>query len=147
MAGGGRAAIEAGHLLSYLLRWRGQSAMNPWWPQYFWQDVCRMETPSGIEPDVLRVLRTAGYAGASTLSVPGGFLQSELESFREAGAPCTGAGVGLSCDDPAAFADFDWANAAWDSELPPDLKRSAPEIYRAIRSEGQRSVREWLTSQ
>ena len=79
MVGGGRTAMQASHVFSYLQRWRGQSAQNPWWPQYFWQDVCKMVVASGIEPDLLCVLRAAGYAGAGTVTVPVESLQTVLE--------------------------------------------------------------------
>ena len=51
MVGGERAQMQAGHCLGYLLRWKGQSASNPWWPHYFWQGVARMETASGLEAE------------------------------------------------------------------------------------------------
>ena len=102
---------------------------------------------TGLEVNILRLLRTSGYVGAGTVTVPGPELATELESYRDAGAPTVGAGVGpgtAGVEDPAQLS---WAEAAWDSELPPDLRRAAPGIYRSTRCEGQKSVREWLTAQ
>ena len=62
-----------------------------------------MEIPSGVEPAVLRGLRTAGDAGAGTLSAPEGTRQPELESFREAGSPRRGADGGSNMDDPLSL--------------------------------------------
>ena len=80
----GRYSQHARHLLGYLRRWKGQSASNPWWPQYFWQDVSRMETTTGLETNILRLLRTPGYAGAGTVAVPAPELATEqLSLFQQ----------------------------------------------------------------
>ena len=34
----------------------------------------------------------------------------------------------------------------WESSLPPDLPRAAPEIYRSMRATSASNVREWLTA-
>ncbi len=36
------------------------------------------------------------------------------------------------------------AQGRWQHQLPPDLKRAAPEIYRNLRSQGVASAREWV---
>ncbi len=68
-----------------------------------------------------------------------------LEAARDVGACPMGtegfptAPPGL--DDTMTFGADD---TRWQSSLPPDLQRAAPEIYRAMRSEGVANIREWI---
>ena len=36
-------------------------------------------------------------------------------------------------------------SARWNTQLPPDLKRAAPELYRSLRAQWAASVRDWLS--
>ena len=139
-----RSAIQAGILFDRLNQWSGQKSTNPWWGVNFWQEVGKLEHEQTLEPDLLRVLRGYGYCGAHTLGAPRDSLVGALQGLRDAGAVPAGnpgfpsAPPGLN-DSVAMTSD-----ARWQQGLPPDLKRAAPEIYRACRAEGANNLREWI---
>ncbi len=144
-----RASEQAGTVVNLLNKWKGTRATNPFWGAAFWHDVAHLEAERALEPDVQRALRSHGYMGQSTeAGAPRDDLAPLLIGIRDSGAPPVGAGlasltVPTTVPMPGAATGQDMR---WEAVLPPDLPRAAPQIYRAIRSEGCANVREWLQS-
>ena len=140
------AQSQATQLSALLAMAEREKAVNPYgWASAFWQRVAALETQSPLSPDLLRLLQSQGYVGGATISPPRDDLRAQLEQIRIAGVPAHGTGA-------SAFMDAGPLPAAsnpdrWSSQLAPDLKRAAPEIYRSFRSAGSSSVRDWLNSQ
>ena len=118
-----------------------QPVTNPGWGRGFWSWVSELEARSLLSPGVKQVLQAHGYAGPGSVTTPSTeALRKQLEELLAGNLPRAGAsfagasGWVVSADDQYSAA------------LPVDLRRAAPEIYRAIRSEGVASVRAWLNS-
>ena len=95
---------------------------------------------------MMRVLRAHGHVGPSTVGAPRPGLREDLMAMRDRGGPALGAGVGPSM--PGQGSDAQGApdhGQRWDSQLPPELPRGAPEIYRSLRAESSVNVRDWLS--
>ena len=111
-----------------------------------------MDGEQPLEPDVMLVLRTAGYVGAHTVGAPKDNLKDRLSAIRDAGQALAGTG-GFAPPPPGLAGPFPPApqpaaggldTNRWASGLPADLQRGAPEIYRNMRAEGVGNIREWL---
>ncbi len=146
--GAAKTSAQAGDLVAHLLHWTAQRATNPYWGAHFWREVALMEQGVGFEPDLQRTLRGAGYNGPSTTGPPRGSLKSDLEALRDLGSPALGAGLAHAQGSAALPMPIPYSgmDGRWQSGLPPDLNRAAPEIYRALRSEGVNNVREWMNA-
>ena len=93
-----------------------------------------------------------GYQGPGTIGPPREALQAQLEALRTTGAPQHGAAGSLNPGwlaqaVPAPGLPGPEAEdvSKWQSALPPDLPRAAPEIYNRCRGAGANSIREWLS--
>ncbi len=91
--------------------------------------------------------RAGGYNGPSTIEPPRPSLKLDLEAMRDQGAPALGAGMADAADVTAESLVPRCGNLdRWQSMLPPDLPRAAPQIYRSMRAEGVNNAREWMNS-
>lgn len=97
-------------------------------------------------PQLKAVLHGHGYIGASTASAPRADLGSTPEQLgRHRGSATSSAAFAEGIVDPSNPLEED--SSRWTAQLPPDLVRGAPEIYRNIRSEGHAGVRSWLSEE
>ncbi len=86
-----------------------------------------------------------GYAGPSTVGALRVALRSQLDSIIQTGLPPHGSGAQLALEPGwLARATADPGATRWEDQLPPDLPRAAPEIYRSARTAGAANIRDWL---
>ena len=134
------------------------AATDPWWGPRFWQAVAQHEAVNGLDASVLGLVRGMGYAGAGTQGAPDARALGECLARLEATAMPPG-GQGLAGLTPSwsagpqpgmmpgpedSGANLDGADARWASQLPPDLRRAAPDIHRNMLGAGVANTREWL---
>ena len=135
------------HLVLQYLRARESSrSVNPHWATQFWNDVTQLAESEVLAPDLLRALQGAGYNGYGTVGAPRCALKSLLDAFASQAAPAHGAGWSQVETGANQAITLPNAETRWENQLPPDLPRAAPEIYRATRNGGHATVREWLSS-
>ena len=119
-----------------------RQALQPGWGP-FWQVVSAMSDREPFTEEVARVLRAAGFYGPRTVSRPPEALKMTLEQLVAAQGPSHLGGllrpVPIMMDAQASSQD-----QRWQSQLRPDLRRAAPEIYMNFRSEGVANTREWI---
>ena len=114
---------------------------NPHWFHPFWNAVAAAAEVSRLAPEILSLLMFHGYAGAST-PVPPRMpeLKDSLRHFLNEGpslnAFAGGGAASMNFEESAFF--------RWDSALAPGYKRAATEIYRSIRAQGYRYVRDYV---
>ena len=119
-----------------------QNSAPVWHP--FWHVVGALDAQEGLCPEVERLGRSAGYYGAMTAGPPPSSLKTALEQMVAAGPAQPGTGltrIGQQAADlpPAS------GGPRWQSQLRPDLRRAAPDIYLNFRAEGVRNTREWVS--
>ena len=109
---------------------------DPWWSSRLWMEINAVDRAGGFDEDVRLLLKRNGYDSEAVLSSQQPELSAfaaDLDRLRQVTAfsrhPFT---QGVSEDARAS------------SQLPADLKRAAPEIYRSLRSTAN-SVRDWLS--
>ena len=146
-ASGERAARQARLLLQSYNNWEGRRATNPHWGINFYQDVARVEAEQSLEQDLLRVLRSYGYLGPSSMGAPRYGLREELQAIIDRGAPPLGTGYAVPAAGAQAPFGVGEPEVRWESQLPPELQRGAAEIYRSIRAGGVANMREWLNTE
>ncbi|CAK0885210.1 unnamed protein product, partial [Prorocentrum cordatum] len=131
-----------------LREFQAQAATNVYWAWHFWERVAAVDGSLGLRPDLRRVLQTHGYVGAGTKSPPGGSLQQELDALLSSATAPHGAGMQASPGWAVApQTQQQQEDSRWNLSLPPDLRRAAPEIYRAMRGAGAASARDWLSQE
>ena len=145
---GSKTAQQAGVILDSLIHWQAQKALNPHWGVHFWHDVAGCEHHDGFEADLKRALQSYGYHGPSTVGAPREGLRNALESLKAVGAPAVGAGLARTASGHVGAPSGESLSTGnrWKGQLPPDLARAGPEIYRSLRHEGFGNVREWLNA-
>ena len=116
---------------------------NPYWANMFWQEVAQLESVEAFEPDLRRVLVAAGYCGPGTVGSPKGPLRVQLDSLVATGAPPHGQGAAQALE-PGWLSRAVDEGETWEDQLPPEMPRAAPEIYRSCRAAGASSIRDWL---
>ena len=139
-----RTAAQAAQLLTGFAFFESNNAMDAHWASRFWSWVAS-SLGAGLTSELQALLSGHGFIGDATVSPPKGSFKKDLEAFRDTGAPLHGAGGAVPWA-PAAMAAMQAPEqgVAWQHALPPDMKRGAPEIYRALRSAGSASTRDWL---
>jgi hypothetical protein len=134
-------------LLRMLLENRAaQAATNPKWSEQYWNEVASIESTEGLNAAMKAVLQGHGYLGAGSKSAPRvEQLTKALRSFEATGSPAHGVAAQLF-EQLANEEDLDQSSDIdnWHSQLPTDMNRAGPEIYRSIRSSGCGSVRDWV---
>ena len=150
-------SLVASDLLSQLEFWSSSAGYTPNWQYNFWKLAHHYETNEQLPASLKAILVGHGYNGALTRSPPRtGELKKQLKSFVESCSPSAGTGADMIAgfiegSMQEATADKLGAGAAddlnmWHSQLPPDHKFAAPEIYRSIRAAGHDSVRAYVNS-
>ncbi len=139
-----RGSAQAKFVLNLLQQHESQRTLNPYWGAGFWKDVHAFSISTPFTADLARLLSTHGYFGEGSISPPRDQLKGELTNFSQMGVPMHGASAAAVTPQQApGFGDM-MAQGRWQHQLPPDLKRAAPEIYRNLRSQGVASAREWV---
>ena len=112
---------------------------NPRWPEQFWKGVVALEKQGAIPAALMASLRGHGYAGEATVTMPSvAEMTKMLEGFERTTEATPGrVGVWQAPGDPQQGPE------RWESRLPPDMQRAAPEIYRSLRA-GSLSTRDYL---
>ena len=108
---------------------------DPWWASRLWMEINAVDRAGGFDEDVRLLLKRNGYSSEAVLSSQQPDLSSfaaDLDRLRQ---------VSAFSRNPFTQGVSDDARAT--SQLPADLKRAAPEIYRSLRSTAT-SVRDWL---
>ena len=125
------------------------SAMLASWPTIFWAAVERDHLQEPLTDELKKVLQSHGWVGSGSMSAPRfAELKKELDHFCTDGGPSHGSAVELmgSLQQLAPQADST-ERLGWHQQLPSDLQRAGPEIYRNARAEGAVSMRNWICDQ
>ncbi|CAK0846343.1 unnamed protein product [Prorocentrum cordatum] len=139
---------EVQMVLATLREFQAQAATNVYWAWHFWERIAAVDGNLGLHPDLRRVLQTHGYVGAGTKSPPGGSLPQELDALLSSATAPHGAGMEASPGWAVApQTQQQQEDSRWNLSPPPDLRRAAPEIYRAMRGAGAASARDWLSQE
>ena len=138
----GKTQHQARQLLEALNAAESRKSFDPFWSNQLWQSVSALHTREYLEPDLLRMLTAHGYFGPSSTTAPLGDLRGDLNAFHTTGAPIAGAALVPAVGASGAVTTHLIGNR-WQTMLPPDMKRAAPEIYRNLRSQGVATLREW----
>jgi hypothetical protein len=147
MTGNYEGLQQQAKLLRMLLENRAaQASINPRWSEQYWNEVASIESSDGLHTAMKALLQGHGYLGAGSKSAPRSEqLAKALKSFEITGAPTHG--VAAQLFEQLAYEDSGEQNSDidnWHSQLPTDMNRAGPEIYRSIRSSGCGSVRDWV---
>ena len=145
-SGAARLQTQAAAVRRALMEREAGKATNPWWANLFWHDVDDIERSGTFEADLRRVLAAAGYLGPGTVGAPRGALRAQLDSLISTGAPPHGAGIAAAASPQPQqwLANAVHGDQQFENQLPPELPRAAPEIYRSCRSAGASSIRMWM---
>ena len=142
--GAARVQSQASCVRTALNNREAGKSLNPYWSNLFWHDLEALEAQEAFEPDLRRVLCAAGYCGPGTTGPPKGALRPQLDALIATGAPPHGARAAVPQMDAGWLDRALHQNLEWEDQLPPDLPRAAPEIYRSCRAAGATSIRNWL---
>ena len=145
-AGAMRGVAQAREVKRMLIEKEAMRSVNPYWANAFWQELANYELAQGpFEPDLRRMIVAGGYAGPSTVGAPRVALRSQLDWIIPTGLHPHGSGAQLALEPGwLARATADPGATRWEDQLPPDLPRAAPEIYRSARTAGAANIRDWL---
>ncbi|MDA8609300.1 hypothetical protein N9L19_00135 [bacterium] len=145
----GRVQMQSARILEALAHFERQRGADPWWFRPFWDWIDRAETADRFSHDVGVALRRGGWIGRGTVSNPPASLRQELLGLKDSGSPSQGAGGGaFVAATPAGLQAVGASNPITSgkltSQLAPELRRAAREIYISCLAEGARSMREWV---
>ena len=131
-----------GRMISQLLRAKLDEldgSCNPHWPRDFWNFVNSLP---GLSDTLKGVLRSHGYTGGASQTMPRVDELKEALKRYELSGPAGGGSGGLSGtggDLPQLTGESSWHN-----QLPADFRRAGYDIYKNIRASGSASIRDWL---
>ena len=130
---GQSTAQQAAQVLEAYSVIEARQALQPGWAP-FWQVISAMSDREPFSDEVGKVLRAAGFYGPRTVSRPPEALKVTLEQLVAAQGPSHLGGL-LRPVPTLLDAQASSQDQRWQSQLRPDLRRAAPEIYMNFRSE------------
>ena len=119
------------------------SANDVWWASRFWAAVQPLVDSRQLDATILTLLQQNGYAGCGSSAQPRmPDFKSHLERFAVAGPALVGGGLSQAADSGGLAGH---GPNRWTAQLPVDLRRSALETFRNIRSMGCLTIRDWIS--
>ena len=123
-------------------KWSARSPVLATWFRGLWKEVQGLKATT---PLVVSVLQAHGFREDGNSTMPRTEeLKRSLTELETAGAPAEGSSK-LMFEQAEAWA-YDEEVNEWAQQLPSNLKRAGPEIYRNILTSGYNSLRDYINS-